>query len=252
MRPGKTFVFVVIYWLFATGLMLFSNWQNAQDHIQIALIRHGYFGFLSLGLSAALLVLYRTQYFSSQKFRLAAIVIFSLIAAIIIALIVNPITYLMIDTKLYLTPYRILSTDTLYYALLFLVWSLLYFQLFASQSTNRAETVTLKPVVFTVEKLGQINKVSTDDICCILANADYVELLTVDNSFMLKDTLKNVEEKVGALFVRIHRSTLVNPLHIKSISKRNSGIYMLELKGGRCVTSSRSYKLNTDSLNPSP
>ena len=90
--------------------------------------------------------------------------------------------------------------------------------------------------------------VSASSILYIASDENYVKIHYAENGvekqFVLRNSMKSVEdlsEKAG--FVRSHRCYIVNPLHIKTIRKDESGLFFVELSGaaGEGVPVSKKY-----------
>jgi two-component system LytT family response regulator len=85
--------------------------------------------------------------------------------------------------------------------------------------------------------------VSVDQIRCVRAAGNYVELFAEDEVHMLRDTLDGIAERLDAhRFLRVHRSYLVNVDHIKEIQPLTHGDHLLILTGDTEVRLSRRYR----------
>lgn len=89
----------------------------------------------------------------------------------------------------------------------------------------------------------QIHKINPSDILWLQANRNYVRVHLRDNIFQLRSTISRLETKLNPQqFYRIHRSTIINIQAIKSFKHLYQGEYLLELKNGKKLTSSKSYR----------
>ena len=80
--------------------------------------------------------------------------------------------------------------------------------------------------------------VRIDDIECLEAGRNYVNVHTSQRSYLLRDTLASLEKSLRPdAFLRVHRSTIVNR---KRIRERRSG-GLLVLVSGRIVRVSRAF-----------
>ena len=71
------------------------------------------------------------------------------------------------------------------------------------------------------------------DIEYIKAAGNYVELVTSGRTLLMRATLQDLCDQLGAAgFVRVHRSLLVNPLHVVAIRRAPRGRRMVELRSG--------------------
>lgn len=65
-------------------------------------------------------------------------------------------------------------------------------------------------------------KLKTEDILWVEASGDYIKIQTKDKVHIVYSTLKKIEEKLSnKMFVRVHRSYLVNISHITNIDPSN-------------------------------
>lgn len=84
--------------------------------------------------------------------------------------------------------------------------------------------------------------VRTQDIEWVDAQANYVRLHATGRVHFVRDTMKAFVEKLPAdRFLRVHRSIIVNIDHIQRLEPHGHGEYVLTLRDGSKVTSSRAY-----------
>lgn len=253
MRLGRFLLLNAGYWLLATSVLFVNSWSNAQRHIDVAVVRYVYLLLIGMLISLAMAALYDSASFQQAPGRPLWVAFVSFMAGLLTALLLNPITYLMVGYNIHTVPHEILSTGTLYFMLIYLVWSLIYIQLADRPILNAgaAKARSAEPLVFPVEKLGERRQLQDRDICCFVAKGDYVELVTATNSYLFKDTLAGLERRLdGDRFRRVHRSTIVNRDKIERVARKSGGAYEIELEGGHSVTSSRSYKSVVEAILP--
>jgi hypothetical protein len=71
------------------------------------------------------------------------------------------------------------------------------------------------------------------DIEYIRAAGNYVELVSGDRTLLLRATLQDLCDQLSAVgFVRVHRSLLVNPLHVVATRRAPRGRRIVELRSG--------------------
>ena len=71
------------------------------------------------------------------------------------------------------------------------------------------------------------------DIEYIKAAGNYVELVTGDRTLLMRATLQDLSEQLGAVgFLRVHRSLLVNPLHVVATRRGPRGRRVVEVRSG--------------------
>lgn len=96
---------------------------------------------------------------------------------------------------------------------------------------------------------GRILFINLGDVIAVQAEGNYVLLQRHSTSFLLRDSISAVAEKLEPYgFVRIHRSALVNPTFVEEIRPYSTGEYGLRMKGGKEYTVTRTYKKNLKSL----
>ena len=107
----------------------------------------------------------------------------------------------------------------------------------------RAEEQRTAPATRFVARRGSKHYfVKVADIDWIEAVGNYVRLQTGEGSHLIRETMKGVEAKLDpAEFVRIHRSALVALDRIQSIEAREQGEYLVTMRGGAKLVSSRGY-----------
>ncbi|MFN8574750.1 MAG: response regulator [Gemmatimonadaceae bacterium] len=106
----------------------------------------------------------------------------------------------------------------------------------------------LKPAPQWPERLAvrmgsRVRFVDVRTLDCITAADNYVELHTPTERFLLRQTLKHLESSLDpAVFVRVHRSTVVNVTKVVEVRSQPSGDAVVVLSGGRQVAMSRAYR----------
>ena len=87
--------------------------------------------------------------------------------------------------------------------------------------------------------------VKVTEIAWIDAAGDYMCVHANGETFILRSTMKNLEEKLNPQqFRRIHRSTIINIGFIENITPHQKGDYFIDVKEGTRLRLSRSYKEN--------
>jgi len=75
------------------------------------------------------------------------------------------------------------------------------------------------------------------------AEANYVRLRVGDHSYLIRDTLTNLAEQLDpALFLRVHRSLIIQISRIVEAESLFAGEYVLTLSTGRRLTSGRTFR----------
>ena len=72
--------------------------------------------------------------------------------------------------------------------------------------------------------------VPTADVRCFVADQKYVTVRHAGGDDLIEESLKSLEEDLGAQFVRIHRNALVNVAHMAAIERDADGQYYVRLR----------------------
>ncbi len=82
-----------------------------------------------------------------------------------------------------------------------------------------------------------------NEILLIKAEANYVRVFANQKSYRVRRSIGTVMEKLDcSSFMRIHRSIIVNLTMIQELQACNSGEFVVVLRNGTTVPSSRSYR----------
>lgn len=100
------------------------------------------------------------------------------------------------------------------------------------------------PESLAVKEQGEIVRVATNTIEWVDAAGDYMCLHCSDGqTHILRKTMKELEQELDPeLFVRVHRSAIVNSKQINKLVTQVSGEYLLVLANGQELKVSRSYR----------
>jgi len=100
-----------------------------------------------------------------------------------------------------------------------------------------------------IKAKGRIIFIDPNEVALIRAEGNYVLLGKRSGSYLLRESLSVVAEKLKPHgFIRIHRSMLVNTSFVEEIRPWSTGEYVLRIKGGQELTVSRMYKNNLKSI----
>ena len=95
---------------------------------------------------------------------------------------------------------------------------------------------------FTVQTGSRIQIVIAEDVEWIGAAGDYVELHVNGRSFLLRETMASLEQRLDpAKFIRIHRSRIVRSKGIQELRSIENREFTVKLSDGSEHRSSRSY-----------
>jgi two-component system LytT family response regulator len=102
---------------------------------------------------------------------------------------------------------------------------------------------------FAVKNGETVHFVRVEDVDSIEAEGNYVRLNASNSSYLLRETLHRVESQVDPrVFVRIHRSTIVNMNRVKELQTWARGEYRVVLHSGAAYTLSRGYREHFDGV----
>ncbi len=97
----------------------------------------------------------------------------------------------------------------------------------------------------------EVTNVSVGDVIWIDAAGDYLCIHTAERTHVLRGTMKKIEQVLDpARFIRVHRSTIVNRQHVKSMRAHTNGEYFLRLDCDKELKLSRTYRDNVARLDP--
>lgn len=96
---------------------------------------------------------------------------------------------------------------------------------------------------FEIKQGGRLLRVSVDDIYYIKAEGNYVALHTHQKRYMYRLTMNAISQQLNQqVFLRIHRSFLLNTKYILKHRYLHNNEFEFQLKNGEQLLSSKSYK----------
>jgi two-component system LytT family response regulator len=99
------------------------------------------------------------------------------------------------------------------------------------------------PERITVKDGSDIQFIRVADITWVDAAGDYMCIHAAGETHIMRITMKQLEAMLNpAVFLRVHRSTIVNGRVITGAQSLSNGEYMLKLEGGAQLKVSRSYR----------
>ncbi len=218
-------------------------------HPEVAFVKYFYFYVVAIFISFALAFFFSSNFFNQIKNKLLLVLAASALAAVLTSFLVNPIAYLLAGADIWVIPGRVLSTALLPYALLYLIWSLLFLHFFIGPVWQ--DKFFKHEKIFKVEKEGEKRILPSSKVCALCAKGDYVEVIGERDTYLVKSSLKSLSKDLNQTdFKRIHRSVFVNRKKIKSVKSKGSGIYEVTIFTGRVFRSSRSNKKAIENILP--
>lgn len=96
---------------------------------------------------------------------------------------------------------------------------------------------------------GRIIFLPVTNICWIGAEENYVRICTENETHLLRETMSRLEEKLDPqMFLRIHRSSIVNLQFVKEVRTDSDGEASVILLNGQKIGMSRSYRSRINTL----
>jgi len=96
---------------------------------------------------------------------------------------------------------------------------------------------------------GRILFLPVSEIRWIAAEENYVRISTESETHLLRETMAHLEERFDPqLFLRVHRSAIVNLQHVKEVRTESDGETAVILINGQKVPMSRSYRSRIQGL----
>ncbi len=91
-----------------------------------------------------------------------------------------------------------------------------------------------------VRDRNQVHVVALEAVVCVEAQDDYIQIHTTERRFLKTQGLSELESRLDpALFVRVHRSWLINLAHLKNIERLAKDSFVAVLHNGLQVPISR-------------
>jgi two-component system LytT family response regulator len=105
------------------------------------------------------------------------------------------------------------------------------------------------PARIVFKSRGRILFLPITEIRWIAAEENYVRICTATESHLLRETMAGIESKLDSqMFMRVHRSAIVNLKYVKEVRRENSGDFSVLLSNGQKVAMSRSHHSHIDNL----
>jgi len=241
MTAGKYWTFTTVFWLLA-ALLLFLN-ALQMDHWQQVSFRFFYIPVLGILLCAAQTLVFQAEGFRKLRYPQPWVVLMAFGAAMLTAMTLNLITYLLLNLDLTLYHRELLHNGATTFLIIYLFWSFIWFQLDGRPLLGPAPAKSSGFIDrITLDHLGNPVVVKLNDVEYFAASGDYVEIQLPDQAYLKKGTISALEDLLDpAQFQRVHRSTIVNLDRVIKTTALGSGSFELRFASGHTVSSSRSY-----------
>lgn len=237
-RSRDFWLFQAIFWL-AAGTLLFVSGATQMPVFE-ALVRNGFLlvaGFLTSFFLA--MVIDELRWLRILQLRITAYGLAYLVAVFCVV-VINAISFALREVAFHDMRVGQWFSGAMNLGLVYAFWAELFIQQIYQTASGLERG---SPERITVEHRGRQVSLDPDDIDAITAAGDYVEIACGDVTYLNRQTLHSIDEAFGDdVFVRIHRSRLVNRRRVIDIQTLSKGRYQLTLEGGAQVTSSRGYR----------
>ncbi len=119
----------------------------------------------------------------------------------------------------------------------------------AARNGMGEESGTGYPARIAFKSRGRILFLRVAEIRWIGAEENYVRITTGTEAHLLRETMSSIEEKLDPqMFLRVHRSAIVNLHFVKEVRTETQGEFAVLLTNGQKVAMSRSYHSRVRSL----
>ena len=106
---------------------------------------------------------------------------------------------------------------------------------------NSYQNVSQKHLI--LKKNDAYHVIKSNDIICIESSGNYVNIVTEENKFIYRSTLKSFLKRLDPnSFFRIHRCTIVNIDHVERITNSAYGDYEVILTNKAKLKMTRNYR----------
>jgi two-component system, LytTR family, response regulator len=119
----------------------------------------------------------------------------------------------------------------------------------AGTAANAAAPTTQYARRIVFKSRGRIVFLPLSDIRWISAEENYVRIRTANETHLLRETMARLQEKLDPeIFLRIHRSSIVNLQFVREVRTEPDGEYSVILLSGEKLGMSRSYRARISDL----
>ena len=239
-RTARFWWFQAIFWSIAGAALFISG--TTQMPLDQAFVRNLFLliaGFLSSFFLAMLID--ELRWMNMLRLRLTSYAL-AYVIALFCVIVINAISYTMRGDAFSEMTFGQWVAGALNLGLVYTFWSELFIQQVYIDEKPAAKN-RAAPEKLVVEHHGSLVSLPLTGIGSITAAGDYVEIHADGKTYLHRHTLHALEEILGdEIFLRVHRSRLVNKEYVASVTPLSKGRYRLELRDGATLTSSRGYQ----------
>jgi DNA-binding LytR/AlgR family response regulator len=111
--------------------------------------------------------------------------------------------------------------------------------------SNRGTAPSGKGVRIAIQSKGRVLLFDAFDLVAVEAQGNYVLLRRQTCSHLIRRSISKIEETLGQYgFVRIHRSVLINSVHVEEVRSLPTGEYGVHIRSGKAYNVGRRYTSN--------
>ena len=134
-------------------------------------------------------------------------------------------------------------SNQVYITLISYAFAPLFMNYFKASIANEPPKASIFKDSIMVKKGNKRIKIGVSDIQSIISNRPYSEISVGDKKYLHNHNLKKFEGILNPnIFIRVHRSALVNKKHIVELTSRGNGDYDATLSNGSSIRFSRHYR----------
>jgi two-component system response regulator AlgR len=98
-------------------------------------------------------------------------------------------------------------------------------------TTQQLDAVAAPRTHLAVRARDGVRLLRVEDIICLLAEQKYTTVRHTGGEDLIEDSLRTLEDELGARFLRVHRSALVNREFIAAVERNDDGTHLIRLRG---------------------
>lgn len=98
-------------------------------------------------------------------------------------------------------------------------------------TTRQLDAVAAPRTHLAVRARDGVRLLRVEDIICLLAEQKYTTVRHTGGEDLIEDSLRTLEDELGAHFLRVHRSALVNREFIEAVERSDDGTHLIRLRG---------------------
>lgn len=241
MHAGKH----ILFWILAGSILVVSFGNSYGNYTQS-------FYFVTFLLPVAMATSYFFNYYLVPKFllerkyiRFSIYTTYTVIVSLYLEMVVVTISFIILANYNYneLDP-MMTNIFALGFSVYLIVLIKAFYLLFRRVKNNEfkvqqliEENEALKTEFITVRADRKNHQIKLDDILYLESLSDYVKLHFNGQTLTTRETISSFEESLPETFIRIHRSYIVNQLHVKKFNTTSVKLGDIELPISRTYKS---------------